>query len=208
MSNLDARSDAELLERSLAGEEKAFQLLYDRLKAPLFRYAFYMTNSKTAAEEAVQEVFLFLIRNGSRYRESKGDVAGFVFGVARNVVRRVQRREKNHKRQSLSSDEVFETFPQPALAELEGLSSQAIRNQLVRRMEAAIASLPDHYRQTVVLCDLCELTYERAAARLDCPVGTIRSRLNRAHNLLAQKLKESKKPHPGLSGTGTEECLT
>jgi RNA polymerase sigma-70 factor (ECF subfamily) len=206
MSNLDARSDAELLERSLAGDEGAFQLLYDRLKAPLFRYAFYMTNSKTDAEEVVQEVFLFLVRNGRRYRESKGDVAGFVFGVARNVVRHVQRREKNRKSQSLSSDEVIENFP-PA-AELEGVSSQAIHNQLVRRMESAIASLPDHYRQAVMLCDLCELTYEQAAARLDCAVGTIRSRLNRAHSLLAQKLKESKKPHPGLSGTGTEECLT
>src|SRR5215831_7557123 len=126
MSNLDARSDAELLERSLAGDERAFQLLYDRLKAPLFRYAFYMTNSKTAAEEVVQEVFLFLIRNGNRYRESRGDVAGFVFGVTRNVVRRIQRREKNHKGQSLNSDRVIENFPQAALAELEGLSSQAI----------------------------------------------------------------------------------
>jgi len=89
MGNLDSRSDAELLKRSLAGEESAFQLLYERLKTPLFRYAFYMTSSKTAAEEVIQEVFLFLFKNGNRYRESKGDVAGFVFGVTRNVVRRV-----------------------------------------------------------------------------------------------------------------------
>jgi RNA polymerase sigma-70 factor (ECF subfamily) len=206
MGNLDSRSDAELLKRSLAGEESAFQLLYERLKTPLFRYAFYMTSSKTAAEEVIQEVFLFLFKNGNRYRESKGDVAGFVFGVTRNVVRRVQRREKIHA--SLSSDEVIVNFPQAAVSESEGLPTQAIRNQLVRRMEAAVASLPDHYRQVVVLCDLCEFSYAQAAVRLGCAVGTIRSRLNRAHVLLAQKVKQSTKTHPELSGTGTEECLT
>ena len=64
----------------------------------------------------------------------------------------------------------------------------------------------DHYRQTVVLCDLCELSYEQAATRLNCAVGTIRSRLNRAHTLLAQKLKPLRNRQP-LEATGTEGCL-
>jgi len=91
--------------------------------------------------------------------------------------------------------------------ELEVLPAQVIRTQEVAKMRAAIASLPDHYRQVIVLCDLCERSYAEAASRLGCAVGTIRSRLNRAHALLVQKLKQSKKPQTELSAAGTEECL-
>jgi RNA polymerase sigma-70 factor, ECF subfamily len=204
MNRLEDRSDAELLELSLAGSESAFLLLYARLKRPVFRYAFYMTNSKAAAEEVTQEVFISLLKNGNRYKPAQGDVPGFVFGIARNFVRRVQRRE--HVYQGLPSDEALEKLS-GSQAGAEGLSAQVIRNQGVERIRTAIASLPDHYRQVVVLCDLCELTYVEAAGRLECALGTIRSRLNRAHALLAQKLKQSKKRQPELPATGTEECL-
>jgi len=89
----------------------------------------------------------------------------------------------------------------------EGLSAQVIRNQGIERIRTAIASLPDHYRQVIVLCDLCELSYAEAACRLACAVGTVRSRLNRARALLVQKLKQSKKPQTELPAAGTEECL-
>lgn len=204
MNRLEGRSDAELLELSLAGEESAFLLLYERLKGPIFRYTFYMTNSKAAAEEVTQEVFISLLKNGDRYKPGKGDVPGFVFGIARNFVRRLKKRE--HVYQGLPCNEALEKLS-GSQAGTEGLSAQVIRNQGVERVRTAIASLPDHYRQVIVLCDLCELTYVEAAARLECAVGTVRSRLNRAHALLAQKLKQSKKPQPELPATGTEECL-
>src|SRR5262249_31532866 len=136
-------------------------------------------------------------------RKGQGDVAGFAFGIARNLVRGFRRRE--HPYQSLPSNEALERLS--SQAEREELSAQVIRNQSVERVRTAIASLPDHYRQVVVLCDLCELRYAEAAARLECAVGTIRSRLNRAHALLAQKLKQTAKPQPELPVTGAEECL-
>jgi RNA polymerase sigma-70 factor (ECF subfamily) len=74
-------------------------------------------------------------------------------------------------------------------------------------VQAAIASLPDHYRQAVVLCHLCELSYEEAAGRLGCAVGTVRSRLNRAHGLLAQKLEPLRSRQPDIETSGTEGCL-
>ena len=106
MDRLEGQSDAELLELSVAGEESAFLLLYERLKPSIFRYAFYMTNSKTAAEEVTQEVFISLLKDGERYRKARGDVAAFAFGIARNFVRRVQRRERVY--QGLPSDEALE----------------------------------------------------------------------------------------------------
>jgi len=201
---LEGRSDAELLELSVAGEESAFLLLYERLKTSIFRYAFYMTNSKPAAEEVTQEVFISLLKDGERYRKARGDVAAFAFGIARNFVRRLQKRERVY--QGLPTDEVLEKIS-ASQAGTEGLSTQVIRNQGIERIRTAIASLPDHYRQVIVLCDLCELSYAEAACRLACAARTVRSRLNRARALLVQKLKQSKKPQTELPAAGTEECL-
>ena len=203
-NRLEGRSEAELLQLSVAGDESAFLLLYERLKGPIFRYAFYMTSSKPAAEEVVQEVFMFLVKNGARFRPAEGDLAGFAFGIARNFVRRLKKRERLNE--ELPGDEVLERLSRIHWGS-EEISTQVIRNQGLERIRAAIRSLPDHYRQVIVLCDLCEFTYREAASRLQCAVGTIRSRRNRAHALLAQKLRETRKPQPELPAAGKEECL-
>src|SRR5690348_12016443 len=93
IEKLDQLSDADLLRMSRLGREDAFLALYERLKRGIFRYAYYMTNSKSHAEEVTQEVFVSLLREGNRYREERGDVAAFAFGIARNFVRRIGRRE-------------------------------------------------------------------------------------------------------------------
>lgn len=205
MDALERRSDAELLQLSLVGEEGAFLLLYERLKGGIFRYAFYMTNSKFSAEEVTQEVFIALLNDGGRYRQTRGDVAAFAFGIARNFVRRLERRERGY--QPLPSEETVEKLSGRLASGSDALPEQLIRGELVERVHAAIASLPEHYRQVIVLCDLCELSYEAAASRLECAVGTVRSRLNRGHTLLAQKVKRLGSPETARI-TGTEGCLT
>jgi len=202
--DLTKLSDSELLRLSLAGDQSAFVALYERLKGPIFRYAFYMTNSKAAAEEITQEVFFTLIKVGSRYKKARGDVAAFAFGIARNLVKRVRRREQ-----------AYEQLPeQDALDRLSGnstlpetLTGEFVKSERLQRVRSAIVSLPDHYRQVIVVCDLCELSYEEAAARLGCAVGTVRSRLSRARSLLAEKLKSPKNSRRPLPAAGTEECL-
>lgn len=204
LDQLESRSDAELLQLALAGDESAFRLLYERLKNGIFRYAFYMTGSRSVAEEVTQEVFISLLREGKNYREERGEVAGFAFGIARNFVRRIERRERPYG--PLHHDPL-EDPSRTLVSGPETIPGQMIRNETVERVQVAIHSLPDHYRQAVVLCDLCELSYEQAAARLDCAVGTIRSRLSRAHVLLAQKLKPLRNSQPAIGSPGTEGCL-
>jgi RNA polymerase sigma-70 factor, ECF subfamily len=204
MDEFARQSDAELLRLALGGQESAFRLLYERLKGGIFRYAFYMTNSKSAAEEVTQEVFLSLFREGVKYRVELGDVAGFAFGIARNFIRRIERREGTY--QPFPNEGTLEVLSANLSSDAEALPGQVIRDELVARVQRAVASLPDHYRQAVVLCDLCELSYEEAARRLNCAVGTIRSRLNRAHALLAQKLKPLKRVQPEIGAAGPEGC--
>jgi RNA polymerase sigma-70 factor, ECF subfamily len=198
MDNPDIRSDAELLRLSLAGDESAFLLLYERLKHNIFRYSYFMTGSKFVAEEITQEVFMALLREGGKYRQQQGDVAAFAFGITKNFVRRIQRREQG-----------FEPLLEEntsLVSAADSIAAQLVSNEIVERVQMAVASLPLHYREAVVLCDLCELTYAQAATRLRCSIGTIRSRLNRAHSILARKLKPLQKMR-AVGLTGTEGCL-
>lgn len=205
VQNFDHCRDGDLLRLALAGDEAAFLALYEKLKSGIFRYAFYMTNSRAAAEEVTQEVFICLLREGQNYREDRGDVGAFAFGIARNFVRRIERRERSYE--PLPGDDALASLSSRLVSAPEALAGQLIRNEVVERVQSAIATLPDHYRQAVVLCDLCELSYEEAASRLGCAVGTIRSRLNRAHALLAQKLEPLRSRQLRVRATGTEGCL-
>ncbi len=204
MEEPNAITDAELLRQALAGDESAFRTLYERLKHGIFRYAFYMTNSPGAAEEVTQEVFMTLLDKGECYGPAQGDLGAFTFGIARNIVRRVERRERSWRARFPESGLEGEV----SLAAPEEVTINLLRGEQVARVRSAIAALPDHYRQAVVLCDLCELPYAEAAARLDCAVGTIRSRLNRAHALLAEKLKSLGDVVSEVRGAGAEGCLT
>ena len=71
---------------------------------------------------------------------------------------------------------------------VEGLE----RAQIAEMLRDAILTLPDHYREPVTLCDLEGKSYGEAAALLDCPVGTVRSRLNRARSMLLDKLRPAR----------------
>ena len=204
MNEFETRTDAELLQLSLAGQEAAFRLLYERLKRGIFRYAYYMTNSQTAAEEVTQEVFISLLKERN-YRRELGDVGGFAFGIARNLVRRHQRRERVYE--PLPANETLESSLTKLVSAAEVLPGQMIQSEVVARVQMAIASLPNHYRQAVVLCDLCEMTYSDAALRLGCAVGTVRSRLNRGHALLREKLRPLQGSQPEVGNAGTEGCL-
>jgi len=205
MQNPESRSDSELLRLSLAGDESAFLALYERLKGGIFRYAFFMTNSRQAAEEVTQEVFIFLMKKGARYRQSRGSVGAFAFGIARNLVRRIARRERQYE--PLPDADALAGLSARLVLSPEALPEQLIRGEIAQRVQSAIFSLPDHYRQIVVLCDLCDFSYTEAADRLQCAVGTVRSRLHRAHMLLRQKLMSLRSNSRAVRATGTEGCV-
>jgi RNA polymerase sigma-70 factor, ECF subfamily len=200
----EGRSDADLLKLALAGEENAFLVLYGKLKAGIFRYAYYMTGSVAAAEEVTQEVFMSLLKQGDRYREERGDVGAFALGMARNLVRRLRRRERVYT--PLPGDEALERLAASLVLEPQALQRSVIRNEVAEQVRSAVASLPERYAQVVILCDLCELSYADTASRLACPVGTVRSRLNRAHALLAKKLKPTTSVE-ALPAASNERCL-
>jgi RNA polymerase sigma-70 factor (ECF subfamily) len=179
--------DGVLLRRAAKGDEEAFALIYRRHQAALYRFALRMTGNAWAAEEIVQDVFMTLMRDPKKYDASRGTLGGFLYGVARNRVmkylerlpREVSLEEKNEDG-SGAGIVLQDSFTPGIWAE------QRERREQVR---AAVLELPAEFREAVVLCELEDMSYEEAAQRAGCPIGTIRSRLHRGRALLLAKLE-------------------
>ena len=176
------QDEQELFRKLAKGDEAALSTVYRQWQAPLYRFAWHMTASTSAAEEVVQESFLQLLEKPRGFDPAKGPLGAYLFGIARNLL---LRRFRGSDPASESLDDTAEAAT-PDLDPWGALS----RQELVETVRAAVISLPVPYREAVALCDLEELSYEEAAKALDCPVGTVRSRLSRGRLLLSMKLKE------------------
>lgn len=184
MQVLDERDDV-LLRRAAKGDENAFTLLYRRHQASLYRYALRMTGSAWAAEEIVQDVFMTLIRQPKKYDANKGEVGAFLFGITRNRV--MKHLDRLPRELSLESQSDSGVSKEPA--DLLTPAFWAERRERVEQVRDAVLSLPAEFREAVVLCELEELSYEEAAEKSGCPIGTIRSRLHRGRALLLARLE-------------------
>lgn len=189
MNNGNAVPDGDLFKRLAAGDEEAFRVFYLRHQGPLYRYALHMTGRKDAAEEVTQEAFMALIREAGRYDPKRGVPTAFLFGIARNHVRRLLETDGRYVNVGEEQDGAFEQALHAGRMGRQDLSDQVARAELTEQVRRAVLSLPEHYREVVTLCDLEEMAYEEAAAMLECPVGTVRSRLNRAREMLCGKLR-------------------
>jgi RNA polymerase sigma-70 factor (ECF subfamily) len=169
-------SDEELFQRMRRGDQGAFAELYDRRERQLYRYALHGLGDPAAAEEIAHEVFVELMRSDSRYDPNRGPLEAWMYGVARNLVRMFRRRGP-----------VEEPVDSAVHHDVVG---GLIREETLTALRAAVQELPGRYRDAVILCDLEERNYDEAARLMDCPVGTIRSRLHRARAILATRLKK------------------
>jgi RNA polymerase sigma-70 factor (ECF subfamily) len=182
----DARDDV-LLRRAAKGNDDAFTLVYRRHQAALYRFALRMTGSAWGSEEIVQDVFMTLMREPKKYDAERGPLAAYLFGIARNRVmkhlerlpREVPLDDENEQGVRNGIRVVNPTTPMHWVEQQER----------AKQVRAAVLDLPAEFREAVVLCELEELSYEEAAQLIDCPIGTIRSRLHRGRALLLAKLE-------------------
>src|SRR5437016_5462757 len=149
---MNPQTDEEILLRAVRGNEEAFAEIYRRYHVRIHRFAIQMSAPDSAAEEITQDVFVSLLSVGKKYDPRRGALAHFLLGIARNYVRRWL--QKNHPHEMVSIEDVEieaeEAAPLRILTDAEGL----------RRLQQAIFSLAQPYREVVVLCELQEMRYE------------------------------------------------
>src|ERR1700730_7549010 len=179
--------DEELLKRSSRGDEEAFTNLYRRHAYFLYGFPFRMPGSSGGAREIVQGVFMTLVREPRKYDAERGTLPAFLFGITRNKIMKYN--ERLPREISLVERQEGGSGGGLTLRDSFTPAMWAEQRERLEKVRAAVMELPIEFRETVVLCELEEMSYEQAARMLDCPIGTIRSRLHRGRALLLAKLE-------------------
>jgi RNA polymerase sigma-70 factor, ECF subfamily len=177
--------EAELVARAKRGERGAYEEIVRRHQNIAFRTAWVITGSAPDAEEATQDAFVKAHRALGRFREGsplRPWLLTIVANEARNRVRAAGRRER------LALRVAEERRPGGAVP-----SPEAALLDLERRDEllAALAELPENDRQAIACRYFLDLSEEGTAAALDCPRGTVKSRLSRALARLRERMEAS-----------------
>src|ERR1700748_3386626 len=139
MSASQEQSDAELLRLMLAGDEDAFTALYRRRQGGVYRFALQMSGSEALAEDVVQETFIVLMRAGSGFDSSRGSVAAYLYGIARNHVLRAL--ERALVPLDADAEESCDAPHENLIARNDPLGDLT-RGETVERLRQAVLALP------------------------------------------------------------------
>jgi RNA polymerase sigma-70 factor (ECF subfamily) len=178
-------SDADVIRRSLS-EPEAFGLIYDRHAATLLRFLGRRAGAKVA-EGLVGELFRIAFERRKTFDAARGNALSWLYGIGANLLLKHRRAEARWLRASARMAAGLETP--------DGRASAAALNArlLFPRVAGAIEALPDDERQALLLFAWEELPYQSMAEALDVPIGTVRSRLNRARAHLRELLEPNGK---------------
>lgn len=193
-----ASDDSQLIEQVRAGDGRAFEALYEKYKAPVYRTALAVTGDPAVAEDLLQECFL---RLHAHVDHLSGDMplSPWLHRVTVNLAYNyLARRRRSHR----VLRQLWENRAERSVPSLDAVAERA---DLSERIGAALAHLSPEHRLVVVLFYLNEFSLEEIAYILDCPVGTVKSRLYYARQRLRAELLgdrgQDQEPSYGLAGS-------
>ncbi len=186
-----AISDKELMELIQAGDDKAFGTLVGRFQDRLLNFVGRIITDRETAEELVQETFLRIFKQKNSYTPEYA-VSTWVYTIALNLARSELRKRKLRRFISLDFIKEEADIELPDRVNLKAMSLAPIIQQ-------AIEKLPEDYKTAFILCDIQRLPYQQIAEVMRVPVGTVKSRINRARSMLRDKLKPYKEIYHELS---------
>jgi len=185
-----AQRDAELIARILAGERELFHELVRPYEKSLYMTAYAILQNEHDAEDAAQEAVLKALKNLANFR-AEAKFSTWLISIAVNEARGRLRHARVLKMESLDAPQLDdEGTPIPAvISDWREVPSQALERKELREMlRAAIAALPEIYRETLVMRDIEELSIAETAAALGVREGVVKTRLLRARLMLQKAL--------------------
>ena len=184
-----------LVARSRDGDVAAFNRIVDMYQRPMYNLALRMLGDSSSAEDATQDAFISAFRNIDRF--TYGSLRSWLFTIAANRCRDMLRARGARPSQSLDAEDT--TLDPPSRA--ESPEDYAVRREMGRSIQQALAALPHDQRLTVVLIDVQGLAYEEAAEVMGINVGTVKSRLSRGRGRIRDLLRERPGILPGRYGS-------
>lgn len=189
-----ADSDRLLVERTVAGDQRAYELLVIKYQRRIQRLIGRMVRDVDLVEDIAQETFIRAYRALHQFR---GD-AQFYTWLYRIAVNTAKKALVDLKRSPLvtesalrgSDDDEDETYrPQNELTSAETPESLLAAKEIAAAVNAAMDALPEDLRQAVTLREIEGLSYEEISEAMNCPIGTVRSRIFRAREAISARVK-------------------
>ena len=165
-------------------DEAEFRVIFQEHKDIVYRFVWRMTGLPQTAEDITQDVFLVLLRQPARFDNRRGQMEPFLLGIARNLVLKALRRDKN--RWSILNEEQVAVQP----LDIAGYEAAEI-------VRSAVQALPPLQREVLVLAEYEGLSLEEISQAVDAQTGTVKSRLHRARDNLRRMLA----PLKGVTGS-------
>lgn len=174
-------TDEHLLEKAANGETTAFQILYERYRDPIFRFAYRLLGSAAAAEDVAHDCFLSLITEPRRFDASKASLRTYLYAAARNQAAK--------RYQSFGRESAIEDFADHLRTpDHHEPMRKLLDDEVAREVEQAIASLPPLQREALVLFEYEDLSLAEIAAVVGADPNTVKARLFRARDKLRARL--------------------
>ena len=182
-------TDEEVLsDEQLAQKKKDFETEAMPHINLLHNYAYRMTGNQLDADDLVQETYLRAFRFFHKF-EKGTNCKAWLFRIMKNLfINKYRKNQKEPGKVDYNEVENFFDSIKSDRVESTDLQQKLFSNLLDDDMVNALNSLPDDFKTVVILCDLEGLSYEEIAEFVQCPIGTVRSRLHRGRKLLQQKL--------------------
>jgi RNA polymerase sigma-70 factor (ECF subfamily) len=173
---------ADIVESCRKGDRDAFRALYETYKDKVYSIALYFFHGDEAtASDITQQVFLKLLRDIEQFR-SQAEFSTWLYRLVVNACMDGARKAK--PRSLVSSNSQVDMLPGPDSQERD-----FARDETARSVRTALSALPVKFRLPILLRYFEDLSYSEMAVAMKCSMGTVASRLNRGHKMLAQKLE-------------------
>jgi RNA polymerase sigma-70 factor (ECF subfamily) len=186
----DREIDRQLVERAQQGDKQAFGLLVEKYQRKLARLLSRFIRDPAEVEDVTQEAFIKAYRALPAFR---GDSAFYTWlyrigiNTAKNYLMALGRRAPTSTEVEAEEAEGFEEGEQ--LRDINTPESLLLSNEIAETVNATIEKLPEELRKAIQMRELEGMSYEDIAQAMDCPIGTVRSRIFRAREAIAEQLR-------------------
>ncbi len=183
------RSDAALVKRVQAGDKRAFDLLVLKYQSKIVNLVMRYLRDPDEANDVAQEAFLKAYRALPKFR---GDSAFYTWlyriavNTAKNYLVAAKRRPMEYDL-DLQDPEQYDM--QARLKDIDSPEGVVLKDEVQKTIDKAIAALPEDLRTAIILRELEGMTYEEIAETMECPVGTVRSRIFRAREAISKRIE-------------------
>ena len=184
-------TDEMLISRFQSGDENAYVELVNRYKDKLTNFVFYFLKDEEHSEDIVQETFIRLYEKKHYYKEI-AKFSTWIYTIARNLANTELRKKSRTKIMYLSQMSNYKKDYDLKSSDPE-LNKNIEDEFLMKEIHAAIDKLPENYKSVIILRDIQGLDYEQISNIIGVPLGTVKSRINRARLQLQVDLMDFKK---------------